>query len=328
MKNVFVTGGAGFIGSNFIRYLYKNDPNLHIVNYDDLTYAGNKHNLDDLPESVDYLFAKGNICSGRWMSVLMRTHEIDTIVNFAAESHVDRSIENSGLFIQTNVMGTRTLLDSALECGVDRFIQIGTDEVYGSLREDSPSSVETDLPKPRSPYAASKAAADLLALSYYHTHGLNVCVTRSSNNYGAYQFPEKVIPLFITNILQGKKVPVYGKGLNIRDWLHVEDNCEAIRLVAEEGKAGEIYNIAGNCEIRNYELTRMIIQNMGITDWEIQVEYVEDRKGHDWRYSMDCNKIQKELGWMPTIDFSNGLAMTILWYKENRQWWKGIYNGM
>lgn len=324
MKNVFVTGGAGFIGSNFIRHLVKHNPNLHIVNYDDLTYAGNKHNLDDLPKSANYVFVRGNICTGRWVSALLRQHEIDTIINFAAESHVDRSIDNSGLFVQTNVMGTRSLLDCALECRVGRFIQIGTDEVYGSLGEDSPSSVETDLLKPRSPYAASKAAADLLTLSYYHTHGLHVCVTRSSNNYGQYQFPEKVIPLFITNILQGKKVPVYGKGLNIRDWLHVEDNCEAIRLVAEKGMPGEIYNIAGNHEICNIVLTRMIIEMMGIEAWAGQVEYVEDRKGHDWRYSMNCKKIQKELGWFPRIDFDEGLAMTILWYKENEKWWKKL----
>lgn len=322
MKNVFVTGGAGFIGSNFIQHLVKHDPNLHIVNYDDLTYAGNKHNLDDLPKSSDYVFARGNICTGRWVSSILRGHEIDTIINFAAESHVDRSIDSSGLFVQTNVMGTRTLLDCALECGVGRFIQIGTDEVYGSLDSDSPSSVETDLLKPRSPYAASKAAADLLALSYFHTHGLPVCVTRSSNNYGAYQFPEKVIPLFITNILQDKKVPVYGKGLNIRDWLNVEDNCEAIRLVAEKGMPGEIYNIAGNHEIRNIDLTYRILEKMGKDYCHEHIEHVEDRKGHDWRYSMNCGKIQKELGWMPRIPFDEGLAMTILWYKENEQWWK------
>ncbi|MDD5540164.1 MAG: dTDP-glucose 4,6-dehydratase [Candidatus Marinimicrobia bacterium] len=324
MKNVFVTGGAGFIGSNFILHLVKHNPNLHIVNYDDLTYAGNLKNLETLPISADYVFAKGNICTGRWVSALLRRHEIDTIINFAAESHVDRSIKNSGLFLQTNVMGTRALLDSALECGVKRFIQIGTDEVYGSLNEDSPSSVETDLLKPRSPYAASKAAADLLALSYFHTHGLPVIVTRSSNNYGAYQYPEKVIPLFITNILQGKKVPVYGKGLNIRDWLHVEDNCEAIRLVAENGVPGEIYNIAGNHEIPNIKLTRLIIQAMGIEAWTGHLVYVEDRKGHDWRYSMNCNKIRNELGWKPQIPFDEGLVNTINWYKENESWWKPL----
>jgi dTDP-glucose 4,6-dehydratase len=321
MKNVFVTGGAGFIGSNFIRHLFKTDPTVKVINYDDLTYAGNKHNLDDLDSSLNYIFARGNICCGRWVTSLLNNHNIDTIINFAAESHVDRSIENSGLFVHTNVMGTRVLLDCALECGVNKFVQIGTDEVYGSLGNDAISSVETDILIPRSPYAASKAAADLLALSYYHTHGLQVCVTRSSNNYGPYQFPEKVIPLFITNILQGKKVPVYGKGLNIRDWLHVDDNCEAIRLVAEEGRAGQIYNIAGNCEIRNIDLTRMIIQSMGITDWGNHVEHVNDRKGHDWRYSMDCDKIRNEFGWEPKVPFDEGLPMTILWYKENELWW-------
>jgi len=324
MKNVFVTGGAGFIGSNFIRHLFKKNPKLHVVNYDDLTYAGNLKNLEFLPKYSDYVFAKGNICCGRWVSALLRSHKIDTIINFAAESHVDRSIDSSGLFMQTNVMGTRALLDSALECGVKRFIQIGTDEAYGSLNEDSPSSVETDLLKPRSPYAASKAAADLLALSYFHTHGLPVIVTRSSNNYGAYQYPEKVIPLFITNILQGKKVPVYGKGLNIRDWLHVEDNCEAIRLVAEKGTPGEIYNIAGNNEIPNIKLTRLIIQAMGIEAWAGHLVYVEDRKGHDWRYSMNCEKIFNELGWEPRILFDEGLVNTINWYKENESWWKPL----
>ncbi len=322
MKNVFVTGGAGFIGSNFIRHLVKHNPDLHIVNYDDLTYAGNEHNLDDLPKSAGYVSARGNICRAQWVSALLRRHGIDTLINFAAETHVDRSIAHSGNFVQTNVVGTRTLLDCALECGVGRFIQIGTDEVYGSLKDNSPSSVETDLLKPRSPYAASKASADLLALSYFHTHGLMVCVTRSSNNYGAYQFPEKIIPLFITNILQGKKVPVYGTGLNIRDWLHVEDNCEAIRLVAEKGTPGEIYNIAGNRELCNIDLTWMIIAFMGIRDWKSHVDYVEDRKGHDWRYSMNCEKIRNELGWGSNIRFEEGLATTINWYKNNEDWWR------
>ena len=324
MKNILVTGGAGFIGSNFIHYLVKNRPDLHIVNYDALTYAGNLLNLDMLPESADYVFAYGDICDKERVVSVIHTENIDTIINFAAESHVDRSIKDSKHFVQTNVMGVQTLLECAVDHNVELFVQIGTDEVYGSLDEDSPGSIETDPLKPRSPYAASKASADLMALSYYHTHGLPVCVTRSSNNYGAYQYPEKIIPLFITRLLTRGKVPVYGEGLNIRDWLYVEDNCRALWSVMENGVPGEIYNIAGNHELRNIDLTKMMMWRMGVGDWESQVEFVEDRKGHDWRYSMDCGKIKRELGWIPRIPFDVGLAMTIEWYKTYEEWWGAL----
>ena len=324
MRNVFVTGGAGFIGSNFIRHLAAYDPNLHIVNYDALTYAGLGCNLSDLPFRCDYTFYHGDICDGKQVRKLLDAHHIDTLINFAAESHVDRSILSSEPFIQTNVVGVRVLLDCALKTGVERFVQVGTDEVYGSLDMDSPGSVETNLLKPRSPYAASKAAADLLALSYYHTHGLHVCVTRSSNNYGKYQYPEKVIPLFITNLIDGKKVPLYGDGLNVRDWLYVDDNCKAIRIVAEKGKAGEIYNIAGECELSNIDLTKRIIRAMELEYTPEYIDYVEDRKGHDRRYSMNCDKIFNEFGWCSMVSFADGLDYTVEWYKEHESWWRPL----
>jgi len=321
MRHILITGGAGFIGSNFIRYMLENSPEDCIVNLDRLTYAGNLDNLKDLPNTSHYAFVKGNI--SKWMMVdgTMRTHLIDTIVNFAAESHVDRSISRSKNFAMTNVVGTDVLLAGALKYKVEKFVQIGTDEVYGSLNEGSPSSIETDLLMPRSPYAASKASADLLALSYFHTHGLPVCVTRSSNNYGAYQYPEKIIPLFITNILRGKQVPVYGEGKNIRDWLHVEDNCRAIKAVLDDGRPGEIYNIAGRNEIRNIELTEKVLTLLGKKDWYLFVDYVKDRKGHDWRYSMNCDKIRNELGWKPQVPFGDGLRDTVKWYERNETWW-------
>lgn len=324
MKNIMVTGGAGFIGSNFIRHLLQTDPKVNVVNVDLLTYAGHIENLIDIPNYKRYLFYQYDICDGDRISSLMRRYQIDTVINFAAESHVDRSIESSQQFVRTNVVGTQVLLDCALNHGIGRFVQIGTDEVYGSLEKDSPSSIETDPLAPRSPYSASKASADLLALSYFHTHGLPICVTRSSNNYGTYQHPEKVIPLFITNVLGGKKVPMYGDGTNIRDWLHVRDNCEAIRLVAEKGTSGEIYNIASGNEIRNIDLTKMLLWGMGISEWGKHVEYVPDRKGHDWRYSMVCDKIREELGWVPKMAFDEGLKGTIEWYRVNVDWWKGL----
>ena len=324
MKNIFVTGGAGFIGSNFIRHLIAHNPDLHIVNYDCLTYAGNLTNLNGLPTDAHYTFVGRNICRMASVMATLRGHHIDTIINFAAESHVDRSIDAGEQFIRTNVVGTSMLLECALRHSIKMFVQIGTDEVYGSLEEGSPSSVETDLLMPRSPYAASKASADLLALSYFHTHGLPVCVTRSSNNYGAYQYPEKIIPLFITNILRGKKVPVYGEGRNIRDWLHVEDNCRAIECVMMNGRPGEVYNIAGGNEIRNIELTERVLTLLGKQDWQLFVDYVKDRKGHDWRYSMNCDKIRNELGWQPQVLFEDGLRDTVKWYERNETWWKRL----
>uniref|UniRef100_A0A6M3KSP1 Putative GDP-mannose 4,6-dehydratase n=1 Tax=viral metagenome TaxID=1070528 RepID=A0A6M3KSP1_9ZZZZ len=321
MRRILVTGGAGFIGSNFIRYMLGNSPDDYIVNLDALTYAGNLDNLKDLPNASHYSFFEENVCNASAVHGIMRSQCIDTIVNFAAESHVDRSIAGSTRFIKTNVVGTEVLLAAALKYGVDKFVQIGTDEVYGSLDEGSPSSIETDPLMPRSPYAASKASADLLALSYFHTHGMPVCVTRSSNNYGAYQYPEKIIPLFITNILRGKQVPVYGEGRNIRDWLHVEDNCRAIKAVLDSGRPGEVYNIAGGNEIRNIELTERVLTLLGKQDWHLFVEYVKDRKGHDWRYSMNCDKMKDELGWQPQVLFEDGLRGTVKWYERNEEWW-------
>ena len=324
MRRILVTGGAGFIGSNFIQHLVAHNPDLYIVNYDCLTYAGNLTNLNGLPTDAHYTFVGRNICRMASVMATLRGHQIDTIINFAAESHVDRSIDAGEQFIRTNVVGTSMLLECALRHSIKMFVQIGTDEVYGSLEEGSPSSVETDLLMPRSPYAASKASADLLALSYFHTHGLPVCVTRSSNNYGAYQYPEKIIPLFITNILRGKKVPVYGEGRNIRDWLHVEDNCRAIECVMMNGRPGEVYNIAGGNEIRNIELTERVLTLLGKQDWQLFVDYVKDRKGHDWRYSMNCDKIRNELGWQPQVLFEDGLRDTVKWYERNETWWKRL----
>jgi dTDP-glucose 4,6-dehydratase len=256
----------------------------------------------------------------------MGSNKFDYIINFAAETHVDRSVKNSEDFVMTNNVGTRVLLDATKKYGIEKFVQIGTDEVYGSLDKNSPSSKETDATKPSSPYSASKLGADALALSYFYTHGVPVCVTRSSNNYGPWQFPEKVIPLFITNILDGKKVPVYGDGQNIRDWIHVSDNCRGIAWVMERGKPGEIYNIGGGNELTNLDLTERILREMGFgDDWKKQIEFVEDRKGHDKRYSLDSNKIQESpFGPNPLMPFGIGLQGTIDWYKQNEKWWRRL----
>jgi len=328
MGNILVTGGAGFIGSHFIRYLWKEKKD-NIVNLDKLTYAGNLENLRILENNPRYKFVKGDICNRDLVNWVIMSNNINYIVNFAAESHVDRSIKNSEDFVRTNVEGTRVLLDCALKNGIEKFVQIGTDEVYGSLNEDSPSSKETDILKPRSPYSASKASADLLALSYFTTHNLPVCITRSSNNYGPWQYPEKVIPLFITNIIEGKKVPVYGDGQNIRDWIYVSDNCRAINFVMKKGIPGEIYNIGGRNELTNIELTKKILSKMGNSEnWENHIEFVEDRKGHDRRYSLNSDKIERApFGVVPLMPFEIGLERTINWYKENEELWMKLKNG-
>lgn len=327
MKNVLVTGGCGFIGSNFIKHLIGSGE-YKITNLDALTYAGNPENLKEIRDNLDYKFVRGNICNRDLVNLIIGANKVDYVVNFAAESHVDRSIENSEDFVKTNILGTRVLLDSVLRHKVKKFIQISTDEVYGSLKENSPSSTEKSRLNPRSPYSASKTSADLLALSYFHTFDLPVCVTRSSNNYGPNQFPEKIIPLFITNIINGKKVPVYGNGMNIRDWIYVRDNCMAIQLVMENGKPGEIYNIGGRTELSNMELTEKILRGMDFEDdWKKQINFVEDRKGHDFRYSLNCGKIEKKLDWFPTTDFETGLQATIEWYKENEKWWRELKDG-
>jgi dTDP-glucose 4,6-dehydratase len=313
---LLVTGGAGFIGSNFVRSISNNAKYEKITILDSLTYAGNLNNLSPVLSSKKLVFIEGDICNLELVSEL--TKGIDVIVNFAAESHVDRSIVNPSQFLNTNVLGTQILLDASLKNGVDKFIQISTDEVYGSITEGS--WTEEWPVSPNSPYSASKASADLLTLSYFKTFGLNVCITRCSNNYGPYQFPEKVIPLFITNLLQGKKIPVYGTGNNIRDWIYVDDHCSGIEKTIDFGKPGEIYNFGGGNEITNLELTMMILDYLGF-DLN-KIEYTEDRKGHDYRYSVSFEKSFNELGWTPMKNFKNGIFDTIEWYRNNAAWWE------
>ncbi len=315
---ILVTGGAGFIGSNYIRMHLEKKPEDHLINLDKLTYAGKKENLADLENKGNYEFVQGDICNPKDVEKAMQGCE--AVINFAAESHVDRSIEDSRQFAETNFFGVRVLCEQAKKQEVKKFIQISTDEVYGQIAEGS--FKETDVLRPRNPYSSAKAAGELLAMSYFETFGLNVTVTRSSNNYGPYQFPEKVIPLFVTNLARGKKVPLYGEGLNIRDWLFVEDNCEGIKGVLDGGNAGEIYNIGGNNEIANIELTKIILKEMG--KGEEMIERVQDRLGHDLRYSLDISKAENELGWKPKKSFSKGLHETIEWYKENENWWKPL----
>ena len=316
---LLVTGGAGFIGSNFVRRVIDGSlPGFSsIAVLDKLTYAGTLTNLKNL-KSSDYKFVQGDICDAALLEGLLRG--FDVVINFAAESHVDRSIAGAKDFVVTNVLGVQTLLDAVKNSPVQTFIQISTDEVYGSIAKGS--WPETDPLLPNSPYAASKAAGDLLARSYQKTHGLDIRITRCSNNYGPNQFPEKVIPLFVTNLIEGKKIPVYGTGKNIRDWLHVDDHCSGIYRAFMKGKAGEIYNIGGGLELTNLKLTNQILSAMNKTESEI--EYVQDRKGHDLRYSVDWSKAQKEIGYSPQINFSEGLLETITWYQENESWWKPL----
>jgi dTDP-glucose 4,6-dehydratase len=315
---ILVTGGCGFIGSNFIRQHLEKNPKDEIVNLDKLTYAGRKESLQDLEPNQNYKFVKGDICNEKDVEEAMKG--CSAVLNFAAESHVDRSIEDSDAFARTNFFGVKVLCEQARKQGIEKFVQISTDEVYGQIQDGS--FKETDMLHPRNPYSAAKAGGELLAMSYYTTYGLPVVVTRSSNNYGMFQFPEKVIPLFITNLLRGKKVPLYGEGKNVRDWLFVLDNCQAIDLLLEKGKKGEIYNIGGNCELENIELTRKILAEMG--KGEDMIEKVKDRLGHDLRYSLDCSKIEQELGWKPKTSFEEGLKETVKWYKGNEAWWKPL----
>ncbi|MGK4598469.1 dTDP-glucose 4,6-dehydratase [Amycolatopsis sp. w19] len=319
---VLVTGGAGFIGSHYVRQVltgaYPSLADAELIVLDKLTYAGNEANLEPVRKNPRYRFEKGDICDGALVSELMRG--VDLVVHFAAESHVDRSIAGAADFVLTNVLGTQTLLQAALEAEVGKFVHVSTDEVYGSI--DEGSWAEDHALEPNSPYSASKASSDLLARSFFRTHGLPVCVTRCSNNYGPYQFPEKVIPLFVTNLLDGKKVPLYGDGLNVRDWLHVDDHCRGIQLVADGGGPGEVYNIGGGTELTNRELTERLLTAVG-ADWE-SVEPVEDRKGHDRRYSVDITKISTELGYAPRQSFEDGLADTVAWYSGNRSWWEPL----
>ncbi|MFC6094417.1 dTDP-glucose 4,6-dehydratase [Saccharothrix sp. BKS2] len=320
---VLVTGGAGFIGSHYVRELvggsYPAYADAEVVVLDKLTYAGSEANLAPVAHSPRLRFVRGDICDRELVVDVMRG--VDVVVHFAAESHVDRSINGSADFVLTNVLGTQVLLQAALEAGVAKFVHVSTDEVYGTI--DEGSWTEEHLLEPNSPYAAAKASSDLLARSFHRTHGLPVCITRCSNNYGPYQFPEKVIPLFVTNLVDGRKVPLYGDGLNVRDWLHVDDHCRGIQLVLEGGRGGEIYNIGGGTELTNRELTERLLVATG-RDWASSVEPVEDRKGHDRRYSVDISKISAELGYAPRVDFAEGLAATVRWYRENRAWWEPL----
>lgn len=316
---ILVTGGCGFIGCHFIRLALQSGN--EVVNLDKLTYAGVRSTLRDIEGSRSYTFRQGDICSAE--EVRSALAGCDAVVHFAAESHVDRSIHNVHGFIQTNILGTAVLLEQARQAGVEKFVMISTDEVYGQIQQGS--FRETDLLNPRNPYSATKAGADRLAYSYFATYGLPVVITRSSNNFGPYQFPEKVIPRFITNLLLGKKVPLYGDGRNVRDWLHVEDNCRAILRCLEAGRPGEIYNVGGGNEITNLELTRLILKELG--KGEDMIELVHDRPGHDLRYSLDWSKIRDELDWSPREQFPSALARTVRWYRENEWWWKSLIAG-
>lgn len=324
---ILVTGGAGFIGGNFIRFMLKKYPSYRIICYDSLTYAGNPESLADLKDNPSFCFIKGDITDRTTVERVFSENKPDIVVNFAAESHVDRSIDNPSLFITTNVIGTQVLLDAALRYGVRRFHQISTDEVYGDLPLDRPDLLFTESTPlcASSPYSASKASADLLALSYFRTFWLNVTVSRCSNNYGAYQFPEKLIPLMITKALGGHPLPVYGKGENIRDWIHVDDHCRAVDLILHNGREGEIYNIGGGNEKKNIDIVKMICRELSVP--ETTITHVDDRKGHDLRYAVDSSKISAELSWKPEVDFDEGIKSTIRWYLDNRIWWENILTG-
>lgn len=324
MKNILVTGGAGFIGSNFINYILSKRSDYFIVNLDKLTYAGNLENLKPVEGKKNYRFVKGDITNNELVDYLFRRFEIKFVVNFAAESHVDRSILGSEIFYRTNVIGTTILLEAARRYHVEKFLQISTDEVYGSLGPAGLFTEQTPL-SPNSPYSSSKAAADMAALAFHHTYGLPVVITRCSNNYGLLQFPEKLIPLMIINALNNKKLPVYGDGLNVRDWIYVIDHNKAVELVLEKGKAGEVYNIGASREMRNIEIVKLILKKLGKS--EDLIEFVKDRPGHDRRYAIDSSKIQNELGWKPEYNFEDALSSTIDWYLQNKNWWERIISG-
>lgn len=316
---ILVTGGAGFIGSNFTRLLLAKDPNADIINLDKITYAGNLSNLKDLEKNPNYNFVKGDICDIKLVEKI--SEGCDAIINFAAETHVDRSIFDARPFIKTDIEGTYVLLDAARKFNIKKFIQISTDEVYGSI--DKGSFKENDCLNPNSPYASSKAAADLMVKAFNKTFGVPAIIIRSTNNFGPFQYPEKLIPLFITNLLENKKVPLYGKGKNVRDWIYVQDNCEAIYSILKNGKISEIYNVAGGNEKQNIEITKLILKYLKKS--ESLIEYVKDRPGHDFRYSLDCTKLKK-LGWIPKLGFEDAMKQTIDWYRSNAQWWQKTKN--
>ena len=324
---IIVTGGAGFIGSNFVFHMLQAHPDYRIVCLDKLTYAGNLSTLEPVLQQDNFRFVKADICDRQAVDKLFQEEKPDIVVNFAAESHVDRSIENPGIFLETNIMGTAVLMDACRKYSIQRYHQVSTDEVYGDLPLDRPDlffTEETHL-HTSSPYSSSKASADLLVMAYYRTYGLPVTISRCSNNYGPYHFPEKLIPLMIANALADKPLPVYGNGENVRDWLYVEDHCRAIDLIIHAGKVGEVYNVGGHNEKRNIDIVRIICQELGKP--ESLIVHVEDRKGHDRRYAIDPAKIHRELGWLPETKFEDGIKKTIKWYLEHKRWWQDIING-
>lgn len=324
---IIVTGGAGFIGSNFVFYMLRAHPDYKIICLDKLTYAGNLSTLAPVLEQDNFRFVRGDICDRAAVDKLFEEERPDMVVNFAAESHVDRSIENPGIFLETNIMGTAVLMDACRKYGIKRYHQVSTDEVYGDLPLDRPDlffTEETPL-HTSSPYSSSKAGADLLVMAYHRTYGLPVTISRCSNNYGPYHFPEKLIPLMIANALADKPLPVYGAGLNVRDWLYVEDHCRAIDLIIHKGRAGEVYNVGGHNEKQNIEIVKIICRELGKP--ESLITYVTDRKGHDMRYAIDPAKIHRELGWLPETRFEDGIKKTIRWYLDNKKWWQDIISG-
>ncbi len=324
---ILVTGGAGFIGSNFAYYMLENHPDYEIVVLDKLTYAGNLHTLKPAMKNPNFTFVKGDIANRKFVFDLFEKSNFDIVVNFAAESHVDRSILDPEVFLKTNVLGTQVLLDASRKFNVKRYHQVSTDEVYGDLPLDRPDLFfeETTRLHTSSPYSASKASADLLVLAYYRTYGTPITISRCSNNYGPYHFPEKLIPLMIINALHDKPLPVYGEGINVRDWLYVEDHCSAIDLIIHNGRIGEVYNVGGHNEMRNIDVVRLILSELGKGD-EL-ITFVKDRAGHDLRYAINPEKIHRELGWLPKTPFAEGIKKTINWYLENRDWWENIVNG-
>lgn len=324
---IIVTGGAGFIGSNFIFYIMEAHPDYRIVCLDKLTYAGNLSTLKSVMDKPQFRFVRLDICDRKGVYELFKEEKPDIVVNFAAESHVDRSIEDPSIFLQTNIIGTSVLLDASRKCGIQRYHQVSTDEVYGDLPLDRPDlffTEETPI-HTSSPYSSSKAGADLLVLAYQRTYELPVTISRCSNNYGPYHFPEKLIPLTIINCLNDKPLPVYGEGLNVRDWLYVEDHCKAIDFIIHKGRIGEVYNVGGHHEMKNIDIVKLILHELGKS--ENLITHVEDRKGHDLRYAIDPAKIHKELGWLPETKFQDGIRKTIKWYLENREWWEEITSG-
>lgn len=327
MTTIIITGGAGFIGSNFIFHMLKAHPYYRLVCLDKLTYAGNLSTLKNVLAEPNFRFVKADICDRSVVYRLFEEESPEIVVNFAAESHVDRSIADPGIFLNTNILGTAVLMDACRKYGIKRFHQVSTDEVYGDLPLGRTELLFTEASplNASSPYSSSKAAADLLVLAYHRTYGLPVSISRSTNNYGPYQFPEKLIPLMLINALEGKELPVYGKGINVRDWLYVEDNCRAIDLIIEKGRDGGVYNVGARCEMHNIEIVKLLLRKLGKS--ESLVRYVADRQGHDLRNAVDTAKITKELGWKPLTSFAAGIEKTISWYLENHSWWEAIVNG-